>query len=125
MPRVLFEFKVSRRIGWDGDGVEELRRHFKAVCRELAGAPGVARVNVRADLERATLGMEVDVLAGSDFEAEAWARETLSQAIRATGAIHVGLLSEGDEAQMVAPKRRLASLKTPHWLKRHTEVIRP
>jgi hypothetical protein len=121
--KVVFEFKVSRRIGWDDEGAEELREHFKAVCNEMAIADGVARLNVRADLERASLEMEVDVVADSAFQAEAWAREALGEAIRGSGAMHVGLLSEADEAK-VHPSARLTSpLKTPRWIQRRAEVV--
>lgn len=121
--RIGFEFSVSRRIGWDGEGAEELREHFKAVCTAIARADGVRRVNVRADLESASLWMEVDIDAESQFDAEANAREALSEAIREAGAAHIGLLSEVDESRVRPVRNAWSGLRTPQWTQRSAEVI--
>ena len=121
--RIAFEFSVSRRIGWDGEGAEELREHFKAVCNEMAHADGVRRVNVRADLDSASLWMEVDIDGRSQFDAESRARESLSVAIRESGAAHIGLLSESDESRVKPIRNAWHGLRTPQWTQRSSEVV--
>ena len=121
--RIAFEFSVSRRIGWDGEGAEELREHFKSVCNSMAHADGVRRINVRADLESAALWMEVDIDAESQFDAEANAREALSAAISESGASHFGLLSEADESKVRPARNAWHGLRTPQWTQRSSEVV--
>ena len=121
--RIAFEFSVSRRIGWDGEGAEELREHFKSVCNEMAHADGVRRVNVRADLDTAALWMEVDLDADSQFDAEVSAREALSQAISESGAAHFGLLSEVDESRTRPSRNAWHGLRTPQWTQRFSEIV--
>jgi len=121
--RIAFDFAVSRRIGWDGEGAEELREHFKAVCNQMAHAEGVRRVNVRADLDSAALWMEVDIDAASQFDAEAMARVALSAAIRESGAAHIGLLSEADESRVKTVRNAWHGLRTPQWTQRSSEVV--
>ena len=121
--QVVFEFRVSRRIGWDGDGAEELREHFTAVCQGVAEAPNVERVHVKANLERARLEMLVDLEARTSFDAEVAAREALSGSIRASGATHIGLLSEADEARVGPRHRAVSALRTPQWVQHRAEVV--
>jgi hypothetical protein len=121
--RIAFEFAVSRRIGWDGDGAGELRDHFKSVCNTMAHADGVRRVNVRADLESASLSMEIDIDAATQFDAEAKARESLSAAISESGASHFGLLSEADESRVRPSRNAWHGLRTPQWTQRSSEIV--
>jgi hypothetical protein len=120
--RVAFEFKVSRRIGWDEDGAEELRDHFKAVCNEVALSTGVRMVNVRADLISAALWMEIDLEGDSAFACEAHARELVGSAIREAGAAHIGLLSDADEARVRPVRNAWHGLRTPQWTQYRAEV---
>jgi hypothetical protein len=123
--RVVFDFRVTRRIGWDGDGASDLQRHFKEVCDQVALSKHVSSVHVRADLESAALQLDLDVEAVSEEEAEVLGRVELGSAIRTTGALHVGLLSEIDEIRN-APKRGMwGGLRTPSWQTRRTVTVEP
>ena len=123
--RVVLEFRVTRRIGWDGEGAADLQRHFKEVCDQVAQSDHVSSVHVRADLEDASLQMDLDVEAASAEEAEVLGRIELSSAIHETGALHVGLLSESDEIRN-SPKRSMwGGLRTPSWQIRRMVMVEP
>lgn len=123
--RVVFEFRVTRRIGWDGEGAADLQRHFKEVCDQVAQSEHVSSVHVRADLENASLQMDLDLAAASEEEAEILGRMELGSAIRETGALHVGLLSEIDEIRN-SPKRSMwGGLRTPSWQTRRSVTVEP
>ena len=116
---------MTRRIGWDGEGAADLQRHFKEVCDHVAQSDHVSSVHVRADLEDASLQMDLDIEAASEEEAETLGRIELSAAIRETGALHVGLLSESDEIRN-APKRSMwGGLRTPSWQTRRMVTVEP
>jgi hypothetical protein len=114
---------VTRRIGWDGDGAADLQRHFKDVCDQVASSEHVSSVHVRADLEQASLQMDLDVEAPTEEEAEVLGRVELGSAIRETGGLHVGLLSEIDEIR-TSPKRSMwGGLRTPSWQTRRMVTV--
>ena len=116
---------MTRRIGWDGEGAADLQRHFKEVCDQVAQSDHVSSVHVRADLEDASLQMDLDVEAASAEEAEVLGRIELSSAIHETGALHVGLLSESDEIRN-GPKRSMwGGLRTPSWQTRRMVMVEP
>jgi hypothetical protein len=123
--RVVFGFKVTRRIGWDGEGAGDLQRHFKAVCDQVAQSEHVSSVHVRADLEEAALELDLDVEAASEEEAEVLGRVELSSAIRETGALHVGLLSEIDEIRNTPKRSMWGGLRTPSWQTRRMVTVEP
>jgi len=123
--RVVFEFRVTRRIGWDGEGAGDLQRHFKKVCDLVARSEHVTSVHVRADLEDASLQMDLDVEASSEEEAEVLGRIELSAAIRETGALHVGLLSEIDEIRNTPKRSMWGGLRTPSWQTRRMVTVEP
>lgn len=121
--RVAFEFRVTRRIGWDGAGADDLRRHFKEVSDTVAQSERVSSVHIRADLDAASLHMDLDLDADSVEEAEMLGRMELSSAIHETGALHVGLLSELDEMRNVPKRSAWGGLRTPSWHIRRAVVV--
>lgn len=112
---VAFDFKLSRRVGWGGEGISDLQRHFKSVCDRIAASPVVDRVEVHVDLEDASLVLKLTVRDDSNVKAEAIARLELGRAIRESGAEHVGLLSVAEEFHCRPVVNAWAGLRTPKW----------
>jgi hypothetical protein len=122
--RVVFDFRVTRRIGWDLNGLHSLGDHLDAVRRAAEASPIASRVDVVADLEMATMELSMWVEAPTAADAEALATLEVGEAIRNAGATHVGLLSSAEEARVAARQQRWAGLRTPAWHPRRLATVK-
>jgi hypothetical protein len=122
--RVVFDFKVTRRIGWDVNGLRNLSDHLEAVRTAAEASPIASRVDVVADLDQATIELSVWVEAPTAADAEALATLEVGEAIRYAGATHVGLLSSAEEARVASRQQRWAGLRTPAWHPRRLAVVK-
>ena len=122
--RVVFDFKVTRRIGWDVDGLRTLGDHLDAVRTAAESSPIAERIDVVADLDQAFIELSVWVEAPTAADAEALATLEVGEAIRFAGATHVGLLSSAEEARVASRQRHWAGLRTPSWHPRRLAVVK-
>lgn len=120
---VTMEFKVLRRIAWDGE-LRALRSHLDTVCEHLESNPDVGEWNLKADLDEATLEVQVVVAASDENAAEACARSVVGEAIRRAGAMHEGLLSLREESSARIHANAWYGLRTPKWQPRRVELCK-
>ncbi len=118
---VAMEFKVLRRIGWEGE-LDQLRAHVDAVCEHLEARPEIVEWNLTGDLTTATLEVELVVDAVSADEADAAARDVLGTSIRRAGAMHEGLLSLREESEARITANAWHGLRTPRWQPRRFQL---
>ncbi len=118
---VTMDFKVLRRIAWDGQS-RALRSHLDTVCEHLESNPDVGEWNLKADLDEATLEVQVVVVASDASAAEASARSAIGEAIRRSGAMHEGLLSLREESTARIRANAWHGLLTPKWQPRRVEL---
>ncbi len=118
---VAMEFKVLRRIAWDGE-LDQLRAHVDAVCEHLEERPEIIEWNLTGDLTAATLEVELVVDAPNSDDAEAAARGVLGASIRRAGAMHEGLLSLREESQARINANAWYGLRTPRWQPRRFQL---
>ena len=123
--QVIFDFKVTRRIGWEVAGLTSLADHLETVRRAALASPIARRVEVNADLDSATLELIVWVEAPTAADAEALATLEVGEAIRAAGATHIGLLSSAEEARVSAGHSTWSGLRTPAWHPRRLAAAQP
>jgi hypothetical protein len=118
---VTMEFKVLRRIAWEGER-EALRDHLDAVCDHLDASAEVVEWKLVGDLEEQTLSLEMVVDAATPSAAEAGARAVAGEAIRNAGALHEGLLSLREESEARINANAWYGLRTPRWQPRRIEL---
>jgi len=122
--RVVFDFRVTRRIGWEVSGLSNLSDHLESVRQAAESSPIASRADIVADLNSATLELSVWVEAPTAADAEALATLEVGEAIRTAGATHVGLLSRAEEARVAARQQRWSGLRTPSWHPRRLAVVK-
>lgn len=121
--QVMFNFKVERRISWEGE-IEEFRKHLDDVCEALEQDEHVREYGVKARMDEAALDLEVVVPATSQEDAEAVACDVVGKAIRESGGFHIGLLPLKEESQAKSKLNAWAGLRTPRWQQRRLEAIK-
>jgi hypothetical protein len=116
-------FKIDRRIEWDAE-LGEFRDHLDEVCESLENDADVIEYGVRAQLEHASIDLEVVVSGLSQEDAEAKARDIVARAIRDSGGFHHGLLSLKEESQAKSKLNAWAGLRTPRWQHRRVDATK-
>lgn len=114
---VVMEFKILRRIAWDGE-LDELRTHLDSVCDALDENAEVIEWNLVGDLDQANLELQLVVDASDADAAETLARSAVGEAIRLSGAMHEGLLSLREESEAKINANAWYGLRTPRWQQR-------
>lgn len=112
MYRVVFEFRLTRRVDWGGD-LASFHAHVEDVRNRIAATELIDDVRVITDIAASRLTL--DFLVGADDErtAEAGAMYKVSRAIRESGARNLGLAALAAEAS--SSGSALADLHTPIW----------
>ncbi|MFQ5516182.1 MAG: hypothetical protein ACE5E8_01265 [Acidimicrobiia bacterium] len=117
--RLAYSFKITRRIAVDFT-VDELHGQAAKVVGHLRDMDGVVDQGVEADLGSASLQIVVSVNAANSAEAESKASECLARAIKASGAVHQGLLPERDERDFY--RVGYSALKRQTWRQRRVDL---
>ena len=119
---VAMEFRILRRIAWEGE-LDQLRAHLDAVSESLDASAEVIEWTVVGDLDQASLELQLVVDAPSAGEAEALARSAVGAAIRGAGAMHEGLLSVKEESEARIKANAWYGLRTPRWQPRRVSLL--
>lgn len=117
----VLDFKVMRRISWEGD-FPTLERHLDRVCEQLETDDAIVQYRLGGDMATTVLHLEVIVVAESAADAESLARTHVSAAINAAGAAHEHLLTFREESRAKARVNAWAGLRTPKWQTRTVKV---
>lgn len=119
--RVIFGFKVSRKVG--PIPANELQRQIEVVLGILQADETISGLALTADLEQASLELEVGIDAESDQQAEQRASALVASAIRTSGGTHLGLLSMKEEMAF-GPRglTAISGLRQHQWRRRMVEL---
>lgn len=120
---VAMDFKVLRRIAWDGE-LDQLTDHLDEVCDRLERNDEVIEWNLAGDLSSASLELQLVVDAPAAEEAETIARAVVSEAIRSSGAMHEGLLGLKEESEAKVTANAWYGLRTPKWQQRRIDLAK-
>jgi hypothetical protein len=116
-------FKIDRRIEWDHER-REFHDHLDDVCASLENDAEVLEYGVRAQLDQASIDLEVVLSGLSQEDAEAKARNIVARAIRDSGGFHEGLLSLKEESRAKSKLNAWAGLRTPRWQHRRVDATK-
>ena len=119
---VAMEFRILRRIAWEGE-LDQLRAHLDAVSDSLDASAEVIEWTIVGDLDEASLELQLVVDAADAAEAEALARSAVGSAIRDAGAMHEGLLSLKEESEAKINANAWYGLRTPRWQPRKVNLL--
>jgi len=118
---VVMEFRVLRRISWDGE-LDQFRAHLDAVSASLDESAHVVEWTVVGDLDKANMELQLVVDAADASAAESIARTVVGTAIRDAGAMHEGLLSLKEESTAKIKANAWYGLRTPRWQPRRVSL---
>ncbi len=117
--RLAYSFKITRRIAVDFTA-DEFHGQAAKVVDHLSDMDGVVDHSLDADLESASLRIVIGVNAANLAEAKNRAGGCLARAIKASGAIHQGLLPERDERDFY--RVSYSALKRQTWRQRRVDL---
>ena len=106
------EFDVARRIGWSDD---DLARHVDDVLDRLRQGQGVLSMDVEANMDSGRVALSVRFESLTTDDPKHYGALLRGVAIRASGAMHEGLLPIGEEAVLRPDRRQRSGLRTPVW----------
>lgn len=110
-----FEFAVTRRVPWGGEGLDSLSSHVDAIADRLHRHGDVKSPYCAADAATDRVTVRFTASGQTRGEAEAVARTVLGDVIRDAAAYHDGLFPSTTEYRMVPRLHSWSGLRTPTW----------